>query len=66
MVTEINESRSSDGSWYLRVNGGKETDWDEAREDEDWDLIRVLVRRVVRSTREVWRSTTTMRVSPPM
>lgn len=51
VVTEIKESRSSLGSWYLRVKGRP--------------LRRVLERRLERSEREVWRSTTTIRVSPP-
>ena len=28
-----------------RWKGGNETDWDEVKEDDDCDLIRVLVRR---------------------
>ena len=51
VVTEMRESRSSLGSWYLRAKGRP--------------LRKVLERRVEISEREVWRSTTMMRVSPP-
>lgn len=51
VVTEMRESRSSFGSWYLRVKG--------------LPLRKVLERRVESSVSEVVRSTTTMRVSPP-
>lgn len=50
--TDTSESRSSLGSWYLRLN---------------WrPLRRVVERRQQRSASEVWRSATTIRVSPPM
>ncbi|EYU40821.1 hypothetical protein MIMGU_mgv1a026079mg [Erythranthe guttata] len=52
VVTEIKESRSSLGIWYLR--------------EKDWLWRRVLERRWWRSEREVWRSITMIRVSPPM
>ncbi|GMP32995.1 hypothetical protein CsSME_00006509 [Camellia sinensis var. sinensis] len=52
VVTEMRESSSSLGSWYLRVK---------------WRLLRsVQERREERSKREEWRSITTMRVTPPM
>lgn len=50
VVTEINESRSSEGSWYLRVN---DVDAMGVGVDEDDDRSRVLERRLVRSSRVV-------------
>lgn len=53
VATEMRESRSSLGSWYFRVKRRP--------------LRRVRERREERAEREElpWRSTTTMRVSPP-
>ena len=52
MVTEIKESRSSLGNWYLSV--------------KERPLSSVLERRVMREEREEVRSRAMMRVSPPM
>lgn len=51
VVTEMRESRSSLGSWYLSVKGRP--------------FRNVFERRVERSASEVARSATMMRVSPP-